>query len=146
MDDINNLRGQANIGTINMVSIQRHLESNPWIESSTSYIDLDGTLCINLKEYNPVLRIFDKNGRSVYLTEDGISIPTNRLYTPHVLVANGSFALRNDSTSYPLNDTIAEDQALSRLCTSTKPSVATPSCKAASGRCTATEKAVSTSS
>ena len=112
LDDINNPRGQANIGTINMVSIQRHLESNPWIESSTSYVDLDGTLCINLKEYNPVLRIFDKNGRSVYLTEDGISIPTNRLYTPHVLVANGSFALRNDSTSYPLNDTIAEDQAL----------------------------------
>lgn len=112
LDDINNLRGNANIGTINMVTIQKQLEGNPWIESSTSYIDLDGTLCINIKEYNPVLRIFDKKGHSIYLTENGISIPTNRLHTPHVLVANGNFTLRNDTTSYPLSNSIIEDQAL----------------------------------
>ena len=110
--DIDKLRGKSDIGTINMLTIQKHLNSIPWIESSTSYVDLDGTLCVNIKEYNPVLRIFSENGKSVYLTEDGICIPTNRLYTPHVLIANGNFTLRNDSTSFALCDTLVEDQAL----------------------------------
>lgn len=110
--DIDRLRGHSDIGTINMLSIQQCLESNPWIESSTSYIDLDGTLNINIKEYDPVLRIFGEGNKSAYLTENGICLPTNRLYTPHVLVANGSFTLRSDSTSYALNDTLVEDQAL----------------------------------
>ena len=112
LTDIDRLRGKSNIGTINMLAIQKHLESIPWIESSTSYVDLDGTFCVTIKEYDPVLRIFGESGKSVYLTEDGICIPTNRLYTPHVLVASGNFTLRNDSTSYTLNDTLIEDQAL----------------------------------
>ena len=112
LNDLNKLRGNTNIGTINMLTIQKRLESNPWIESSTSYIDLDGTLCINVKEYTPVLRVFGEDGKSVYLTEDAVCIPTNRLYTPHVLVTSGHFTLRNDSTSYTLNDTLMEDQTL----------------------------------
>ena len=110
--DIDRLRSHSDIGTVNMLSIQQRLESNPWIESSTSYIDLDGTLNINIKEYDPVLRIFGEGSKSAYLTESGICLPTNRLYTPHVLVANGSFTLRNDSISYALNDTLVEDLAL----------------------------------
>lgn len=110
--DIDRLRGHSDIGTVNMLSIQQRLESNPWIENSASYIDLDGTLNINIKEYDPVLRIFGEGSKSAYLTESGICLPTNRLYTPHVLIANGSFTLRSDSTSYALNDTLVEDQAL----------------------------------
>ena len=112
LDDIEGLHKNASIGTVNMAALQKCLENNPWIENGNSYIDLEGTLCINLKEYHPVMRVFDDKGRSIYLTEDGIGIPTNKLYTPHVLIANGSFTLRNDSTSYALNDSVAEDRAL----------------------------------
>lgn len=112
LTDIENLHKKANIGTVNMAAIQKCLESNPWIETSTSYIDLDGTLRIKLKEYHPVLRVFDAKGRSIYLTDEGVGIPTDSLYTPHVLIANGNFTLRNDSTSYPFNNSVAEDQAL----------------------------------
>lgn len=110
--DIKNLHKNANIGTVNMTAIQKCLGKNPWVETSTSYIDLDGTLCINLKEYCPVTRVFDSEGRSVYITENSVVIPTDTLYTPHVLVFNGSFTLRNDSTSFALNDTLAEDKPL----------------------------------
>ena len=110
--DIDGLRGNANVGTINMLTIQKHLEANPWIESSTSYVDLDGALCINIKEYDPVLRIFGDGGKSAYLTESGVCLPTSRLFTPHVLIANGSFTLRNDTTSFALCDTLVEDQGL----------------------------------
>ena len=110
--DIEGLHRNAHIGTVNMVALQKCLEDNPWIEAGNSYIDLDGTLCINLTEYRPVMRVFDEKGRSIYLTEDGVGIPTNKLYTPHVLIASGHFTLRNDSTSFALNDSIAEDRAL----------------------------------
>jgi cell division protein FtsQ len=110
--DIDGLRGHADIGTVNMSAIQKHLEAIPWIEHNSAYIDLEGTLCVSVKEYEPVLRIFGNDGRSVYLTENNVSIPTNRLYTPHVLVASGSFSLRNDTTSFALNDTLDEDKPL----------------------------------
>ena len=110
--DIDKLRGNANVGTVNMLTIQKRLEAIPWVESNASYVDLDGALCINIKEYDPVLRVFGDNGKSAYLTDDGVCIPTNRLYTPHVLVANGSFTLRNDTTAFALCDTLAEDRAL----------------------------------
>lgn len=110
--DIDGLRHSSNIGTVNLLAIQKRLEANPWIERSTSYIDLDGILNINVTEYDPVMRVFSKEGKSAYLTTNNVCIPTSRLYTPHVLVANGSFTLRSDSTSYALCDTLMEDHAL----------------------------------
>lgn len=109
--DIDRFRSN-DIGTVKLYNLQQSLNSNPWIESNTSYIDLDGTLHVSIKEYEPVLRIFGNDGKSVYLTETGQVIPTNRLYTPYVLIASGNFDLQNDSTAYPLNDSIASHQAL----------------------------------
>lgn len=110
--DIERFRN-TDIGTFRLYDLQKSLNQNPWIASNTSYIDLDGTLHVSIKEYEPVLRIFGNNGKSVYLTEAGQVIPTNRLYTPHVLIASGNFDLQNDSVAYPLDDSIASHQALS---------------------------------
>lgn len=110
--DIERFRNN-DIGTFRLYDLQQRLNANPWIESNTSYIDLDGTLQVSIKEYEPVMRIFGNNGKSVYLTAAGQAIPTNRLHTPYVLVANGSFDILNDSISYPLNDSTASHQALS---------------------------------
>ena len=42
---------QAKIGTVDMIKIQNHLDANPWIESNSAYIDLNGNLNVNFKEY-----------------------------------------------------------------------------------------------
>ena len=112
LSDIERFRN-TDIGTFRLYDLQNSLNANPWIESNTSYIDLDGTLHVSIKEYNPVLRVFGIDGKSVYLTESGQVLPTNRLYTPYVLIANGNFDIQNDSVSYPLNDTIESHQPLS---------------------------------
>ena len=49
------------VGTVNMIKIQNHLDANPWIESNSAYIDLDGNLNVNFKEYEPQFRVFAKN-------------------------------------------------------------------------------------
>ncbi|MBQ8959065.1 MAG: hypothetical protein IJ057_11315 [Bacteroidales bacterium] len=111
-DEIGGFCSHKSIGTVNMVAIQRHLDNNPWIESNAAYIDLNGTLNVNFKEYEPSFRVFGKNGRSVYVTHQGIVIPSNRRYIPYVLIASGNFDLQNDSTAYQLNDTLPSDQNL----------------------------------
>ncbi len=106
------LCGRKNIGTVDMVKIQKHLDNNPWIAANASYIDLDGTLNVNYKEYEPKFRVFGRHGRSVYVTDDGVVIPSSRLYTPYVMVASGNFYIDNDTTSYQLTDSVESHRNL----------------------------------
>ena len=108
-DDIVSMCTNKKIGTANMLEIQQKLSDNPWIESNTSYIDLDGHLNVSFKEYEPQLRIFGKDGHSVYLTNEGTVIPSSSIYTPYVLIASGNFDLQKDSVAYQLNDSIQQD-------------------------------------
>jgi len=110
-DEIWQLCGRSNIGTVNMVAIQDRLDRNPWIERNASYVDLDGVLHVSFEEYEPTFRVFAKSGRSVYVTDDGVVVPSNRIYTPYVLIASGNFELRSDSSSYRL-DTLDCDRNL----------------------------------
>ena len=111
-DEIVSMCANKKIGTANMLEIQQKLSNNPWIESNTSYIDLDGRLNVSFKEYEPQLRIFGKDGRSVYLTNEGKVIPSSSIYTPYVLIASGNFDLQQDSVAYQLNDSIQQDNNL----------------------------------
>jgi cell division protein FtsQ len=111
-DEIEQICGMSRVGTVNMIAVQKVMERNSWIEDGTSYIDLDGTLNISFKEYEPWFRVFGKNGHSVYITRDGVVVPTSRIYTPYVLVASGSFEIRSDSGTYKLTDTLGSDKNL----------------------------------
>ena len=98
------------IGTVDMVKIQTSLDTNPWIESNAAYIDLDGNLNVSFKEYEPQLRIFGKNGRSAYVTNEGVVIPSCSHYTPYVLIASGNLELPSDTVTYTLCDTLDRDR------------------------------------
>ena len=111
-EEIERICGKSNVGTVNMIAIQKALDNNSWIESSASYIDLDGTLNVSFKEYEPWFRVFGKDGHSVYVTREGVVVPSSRLYTPYVLVASGNFELRSDSITYQLTDTLGSDRNL----------------------------------
>ena len=100
-----------NIGTINMIAVQNHLNSNPWIEDNASFIDMDGTLNVSFKEYEPKFRVFDREGHSAYVTQEGMVVPACNNYTPYVLVASGNFEL-GDTTTYALSDTLDRDRNL----------------------------------
>ena len=98
------------IGTINMIAVQNNLNSNPWIEDNASFIDMDGTLNVSFKEYEPKFRVFDREGHSAYVTQEGMVVPACNNYTPYVLIASGNFRLDNDTSTYQLNDTLDRDR------------------------------------
>ena len=79
------------ISNIDMYRINKLLTDNPWIEYGSAFIDLNDTLFIQAKEYEPVLRVYGNDGTSVYVTAEGVIIPSSPHYTPHLIIASGHF-------------------------------------------------------
>ena len=100
------LAHQNKIADVNIQGINKMLEANPWIESGNAYIKLSDTLVIKAKEYEPVLRVFGNDGRSVYITAEGVIIPSNPHYTPHLIIASGNFNIPMPHRNANVNDSI----------------------------------------
>ena len=86
---------QNKIENIHMDKVYKLLTENPWIERGSAFIDLNDTLYIEAKEYEPVLRVYGMDGRSVYVTAEGVIIPSSPHYTPHLMIASGHFVEGN---------------------------------------------------
>ena len=112
INELNEICSKAKVANIDMPKILAKLDSNPWIESRSTYVDLNGNLNINIKEYEPLLRVFSWQGQSIYLTEDGIVLPSSTQYRPYLLVASGNYSFDEIKNAYPLNDTIELDSIL----------------------------------
>ena len=100
------LQNDTRIADINMTKIQHLLNQNPWIEQSSAFIGLNDTLIIHAKEYEPVLRVFNTDHRSVYVTSEGILLPASKVYTPRMLIATGDFNFPVLTTSLPVSDSL----------------------------------------
>ena len=112
LTELGNICNAAKIGTVNMQAVQLKLKSNPWVESSAAYVDLDGDLIVSIKEHHPVLRVFGKEGLSVYLTDDRLVLPSSPNHTPYLLIASGHFDLDSLEMGHQLNDTLDADRNL----------------------------------
>ena len=100
------LAHQNKITNVDMKRINKLLADNPWIENGSAYIGLNDTLTIKAKEYEPVLRVYGNDGRSVYVTAEGKIIPSSPRYTPHLIIASGNFSLPMPQRNACVNDTL----------------------------------------
>lgn len=107
LNTINNIDSNTNLKVIDVdtYSIERNLHNNPYIENTDSYFTLDGNLLINIKEKNPIIRIYNKQNSSIYIDNNGDFIPTSKNYTPRVLIANGYINDNITSLNYSIYDT-----------------------------------------
>ena len=97
---------QNKIADINMGGIDKLLNDNPWIEHGSAFIDLNDTLFIEAKEYEPVLRVYDIDGHSVYVTSEGFIIPSSPYYIPHLMIASGNFIIPAPKRNANITDSI----------------------------------------
>lgn len=84
-------------------SIERKLSSNPFIEQVDCYVGLNGEVFVNVKERNPVVRVYEKSNSSYYLDENGIFFPSSKQFAPRVIIANGyigTIRQKNHSSIY----------------------------------------------
>lgn len=94
------------ISNVDMLRVNKMLTDNPWIEQGSAYINLNDTLVINAREYEPVLRVYGIDGRSVYVAADGVIIPSSPHYTPHLIIASGNFNLPMPDKNAHTTDTV----------------------------------------
>ena len=117
---ISGMEHHAAIADIDMMQLHRMLDENPWIARSSVYIDLNDTLRLTAAEYEPVLRVYNQEGRSVYITREGVMIPSCPRYTPHLIIASGNYGFApprsndNISDSLYLNSGLAEALAIAQ--------------------------------
>lgn len=90
-------------------SVRRYVESIPWVVSSDTGLTLDGVLVVNMTECDPVMRVYNNKGESVYLDEKGNIFPVRANYTPHVLVGSGKLNFKMPTTSSNIYDSIYDD-------------------------------------
>ena len=109
MNDVDKICGETNVAGVDMPRILKKLDSNPWIESRNAFVDLDGKLNINIKEYEPMLRVFSWQGQSIYLTNDGMVLPSSKQYRPYLLIASGYYSFDEINETYRLSDTLELD-------------------------------------
>ncbi len=75
--------------SVNLDEIEKILEKHNQVKSVETFLTVDGKLVINIAQRRPVLRIFNNDGDSFYIDEDGKLMRTSSKYTPRVLVATG---------------------------------------------------------
>lgn len=107
-------RGDSIIGqpksTVNVPAIKHALSSHPDIANALVFITIDGRLKVEVKQRKPLIRIFNVNGDSYYLDDEGKLMPLSEKYTAKVLVANGNIP-ENYATNYKQSiDDISKDK------------------------------------
>ena len=52
LNKVGHMCEKSKIGTFNMMAVKNQMHSNPWVETSSAFIDMQGILNINVKEYD----------------------------------------------------------------------------------------------
>ncbi len=87
--DICDTTNNYQIKMINVDSVLNALNANPWIISAEAGINLKEYLDVEIEECEPVVRVYGRNGKSVYIDNDGNIYPSENQYVPRLLVVSG---------------------------------------------------------
>lgn len=107
-----NIKRQASISSVDMMQIQKLLDDNPWIDQASAYIGLNDTLVIKAKEFEPMLRVFNHDKSSVYVTREGVIFPSCPHYSPRVIIASGNFDFPKPGKNSRVTDSIYANAGL----------------------------------
>ncbi len=84
----NYVNGQI-IDSVDVESIERRVNNNPYVKHAEAYVDLQGVFHLEVSQRNPIVRVIGDEGRSFYIDEDGVSMPTSDIYTEKVIPCTG---------------------------------------------------------
>lgn len=99
----------------NTVKIERILANNPYIDKVDSYFTLDGRLLINIKEKEPIIRIYNSGKEGFYIAKNGDIFPISSQFAPRVLIANGYIKYKLSNLNSNINDSIYSNTVLQEL-------------------------------
>lgn len=93
--------------------IEDLLLSHPSIKSAIVYSDMNGKVCIKVKQRKPIVRIqSEKDG--FYLDEDGLRMPLSDEYTARMLLVTGDVNTISLEDVFFITDKIYKDEFLKK--------------------------------
>jgi cell division protein FtsQ len=78
-----------NFNSINLKALEAELNTFAPVENAEIYKTSGGKVVVEIRQRNPVIRIFDAPGHSYYIDDKGFLMQLSGKYTSHVPVANG---------------------------------------------------------
>lgn len=78
--------------------IEKSVAIIPQVKNSDAYTDDKGNLNIKIEQRKPMLRVFNLQGQSYYIDEQGVKFPLSAHYTAKVPVVTGNIVEMCDST------------------------------------------------
>lgn len=93
MEDKKNSVYGHRFSNINKMQIAKLITNNIVLVKNVGvYRATDGTICINIEQRKPILRVINKYNQSYYVDTEGYLIPLSDHWSARVLVANGDIA------------------------------------------------------
>lgn len=86
--------------------IEEFLLTNPYIESAEVYQTLKGNLSIEIKQREPIVKIYTLRGLEYYIDKLGKIIPIKNMETTDVVIANGNIDVNGEVLNKKQLDTI----------------------------------------
>lgn len=93
--------------------IEDLLLSHPSIKSAMVYSDMNGKVCIKVKQRKPIVRI-QSNKDGFYLDEDGLRMPLSDEYTARMLLVTGDVNTISLEDIFIITDQIYKDDFLKK--------------------------------
>jgi cell division protein FtsQ len=78
------------LGYINTGAIEKAIRNQSYVAKVSVYENNEGTLFIDIRQREPLLRIINNKYESFYIDESGALLPVNPDFSARVLVANGN--------------------------------------------------------
>ncbi len=108
------------IGEIDTRYLEQLVGRQPWTAKVDVFVNVNRELMVNVSEKVPLLRVFNKAGKSFYVDEKGGIIPLSDHYTPWVPVANGYIDVVPPRETNTVFDSVYANTVLPDLFTLTK--------------------------
>src|SRR4051812_9711578 len=77
--------------------IERSVQTIPQVKKSNAFTDNNGNIIIKIDQRKPLFRVFNTQGASYYVDEDGTKFPLSNYFTAKVPVVTGSITEACDS-------------------------------------------------
>lgn len=97
----------SHTGDVDVTAIEERLRSIPCVAKAEVYHTMDGVLHARVQQRIPIVRIFNQDGTSFYLDQEGWTMPTSTSYTARVPVVTG--ALQEPGAKHGVHSVFASD-------------------------------------
>ncbi len=116
---LNNSQLSNRIGLLELDKIEKLLDNHEMIEKSEVFCTIDGVLNVNVKQRQPIARIFE-NGRFYYMDSQGTKMPLSDSFSARVPLVTGNMTKKAWENTYELIKFIDKDEFLKKNITEVK--------------------------